>query len=174
MDVSKIFNNKNVVCVTSNNEFVRRLLPFDWEGIKRIAEDSGGFTVPSAYVVWMLSCAQKDLCLVALDAENNIIGYVFGMRCDLQDEVFIWQLGVASMPLKARYRVSSLLINSLFRKLKKKDIRSVIFSTSRDKVNFIRHTLMGEGYVDADFIINVEIRWVVPTEGELMFRVKVK
>jgi len=73
---------------------VRTLCPADTGQIAQIAGELDNFTVPPAYVIWMLCETQGSLCLVAEDSAGKVVAYMLALMTASPSTVFIWQLGV--------------------------------------------------------------------------------
>lgn len=97
-----------------NAMLIRDLLQEDASVIRDIATMTVGFTVPSNYLIWMLSQTQKPLCKVQVDDEGNLRGYVLAVHTANPDEIFVWQLGLAFQPRLQAFRTARSLFSSLF------------------------------------------------------------
>ncbi len=97
-----------------NAMLIRDLLQEDASSIRDIATMTVGFTVPSNYLIWMLSQTQKPLCKVQVDDEGNLRGYVLAVHTANPEEIFVWQLGIAFQPRAEALRTARALFSSLF------------------------------------------------------------
>jgi len=80
----------------TNHVLIRELVATDASEIATIATNTSGFTVPSAYVIWMLAEMQKPFCRVAVSDTGCILAYILAMRAPSADSLFLWQLGIRS------------------------------------------------------------------------------
>jgi hypothetical protein len=109
---------------------VRRLVAEDAEAICEIAQTISGFTVPSAYLIWMLSRTQAPLCKVATDERGRIVGYVLTIHTADPAEVFIWQLGLSRDRGLSASQILEQLCLSLIEDLRCKGVSFVRFTAS--------------------------------------------
>lgn len=93
---------------------IRDLLPDDANSIQDIATITGGFTIPSSYLIWMLSRTQKPFCKVQVDDDGNLRGYVLAIRSADPEEIFVWQIGLALQSRLDALRTATELFGSLF------------------------------------------------------------
>jgi len=78
----------------ANQIRLRPLQPGDDKAIARIAAETPGFSVPSKYIIWMLATTQGDLCRVATDELDEVIGYTLAFRTFEVEVGFSWQTAV--------------------------------------------------------------------------------
>ena len=71
---------------------VRQIGIEDFAFIQQLAGEERSFTVPSDYILWMLSRLYPETCLVATDSRRTPVGYLLGLVKDTT--LFIWQLAI--------------------------------------------------------------------------------
>ena len=88
---------------------MRSMTALDHQEVGRLAARTPTFTVPSRYVIWMLSSTQDGLCLVASRDEVDVVGYLLAIHTATVSEIFVWQLGVAEGSLTGATAARELL-----------------------------------------------------------------
>lgn len=73
---------------------VRQVTNSDFSFIRELASEESTFTVPSDYILWMLSKIHPEVCLVAASPDKKPIGYLLGLIDDTKQTLFIWQIAV--------------------------------------------------------------------------------
>lgn len=125
---------------------VRQLKPSDWHAISKIAENTPAFTVPSEYVSWMLSISQVGLSWVCCDEDDEILGYLFCLRCsDAADALFAWQLGIRNMNPRCYYVVAVNLLTACVGHAVSIGIHRAYFTSRPSTTKFLSRCLQGVG-----------------------------
>lgn len=94
--LERAHNDCGARSLASRGVIIRRLAATDASQIAAIASRTSGFTVPSAYVIWMLAETQKPFCRVAVSDRGRILAYVLAFRTAFPDSLFLWQMGIQS------------------------------------------------------------------------------
>lgn len=74
----------------------RRIEVTDHVAVAAIAQQTGGFTVPTEYLLWFLSETQGELCRVAIDSDGQCLAYLLAALGVGTGEITVWQLGTAA------------------------------------------------------------------------------
>lgn len=144
----------------------RTLQPSDADSIELIARKLPGFTIPSTYLVWMLSVSQRELCCVCEGKNKTVIGYLLAIPYASRDACFVWQLGVENIPAKSRLRAALKLLESFRKAAKKSSINFAYFTCRREHIRFINSCLSKCGSPPAT-ILSPDTFSSVPTENEI-------
>ncbi len=105
---------------------LRSIIPEDCDAIARIAKATAGFTVPSRYLVWMLATTQGELCRVAVDEHDTVIGYTLATRTAQVEVCFSWQTAV--LPDFRSQHVAAMLVGDAARAARNSGISIVRFT----------------------------------------------
>jgi hypothetical protein len=127
----------------------RALLPSDDAAIRAIAQQMPGFTVPSAYVIWMLAMTQRNFCRVVSDGNHAVLGYCLALACACREEGFLWQIGVNGGGLKTKIAVLQSLIQDCIEQGRKAGIRRVFFTAQPGRVSYLNRCLRQSGCGEA-------------------------
>lgn len=127
----------------------RGLTPADEAGIRAIAEQTEGFTVPSAYMIWMLSWTQENLCRVVSNGDNSLLGYCLGIVCSCREEGFLWQIGVSGGGLKTKIVVMQSLMDACLEQAQRNGIRRVFFTALPVRISYLNRCLRQLGCHEA-------------------------
>jgi len=107
---------------------VRPIKASDCNFIRDLASRSAGYTVPTPYVLWMLSTFQREFCAVANARGYGNLGYLLvlpvGVRTDV---VFVWQLACTFRG--QRLRAPDALAAHLKRTARKYGVRRICFTS---------------------------------------------
>jgi hypothetical protein len=148
----------------------RQLTPEDEAGIRAIAQQTQGFTVPSTYVIWMLSTTQGGLCRVVSNGDNSLLGYCLSIVCSSREEAFLWQIGVSQGGPSTKIAVMQSLIDSSVEHARGIGIRRVFFTALPVRVPYLNRCLEESGCGEArevDYGCSVPL--CVPTPGEKLY-----
>lgn len=124
---------------------IRRLRHSDSKQVAEIAARSVEFTVPTAYVIWMLAKTQAGLCYVALGETGNLDGYVLALRGSDPKDIFLWQLGLRGTP-RTMLGTATALGRALFEYAVRHGVRRALFTaraTSGDLVSAVLKQVPG-------------------------------
>jgi hypothetical protein len=107
---------------------VRPIKTSDFDFIRDLASRSAGYTVPTPYVLWMLTTFQREFCAVANARGYGNLGYLLvspvGVR---SDRVFVWQLACTFRG--QRLRAPDALAEHLKRTARKYGVRRICFTS---------------------------------------------
>jgi len=146
---------------------LRPLQPGDYEAIAKIADATPGFTVPSKYMVWMLATTQGELCQVAVDQHDTVIGYTLGMRAYQSDVGFSWQTAV--LPEHRCRHVAAALIAYTTQAAKAGGISTVRFTSTSEQVDTMASLISVAGIGEVERTIPIPPEWGID-EVEIRFR----
>lgn len=107
----------------------RRLEVSDFEFVRRLASKQPHFTQPPKYVLWMLSQAHPESCLIAEHIKLGPMAYLLAMPfgSPRQRSLYIWQ---AASTVRGHRSGAMHVLLLAFRKLTKRiGARAVIFTT---------------------------------------------
>jgi hypothetical protein len=152
----------------------RELTPADEAGVRAIAQQTPGFTVPSTYVIWMLSKTQESLCRVVSNGDNSLMGYCLALACTCREEAFLWQIGVNGGGLKTKIVVIQSLIGDCVEQARKIGIRRAFFTALPVRISYLNRCLRESGCSEAgevDDEPNAPLS--IPTPGEKLYRTTV-
>jgi hypothetical protein len=148
----------------------RELTPADEAGIRAIAQQTEGFTVPSTYVIWMLSKTQESLCRVVSNGDNSLMGYCLALACTCREEAFLWQIGVSGGGLKTKIAVIQSLIGDCVEQARKIGIRRAFFTALPVRISYLNRCLRESGCSEARELEGEhDAPWCVPTPGEKLY-----
>jgi hypothetical protein len=106
----------------------RPILPGDFEFVRSLASTVSGYTVCPLYLLWMLSRFHGELCAVAVDANDNRIGYILAVLAgDSAHTVFVWQL--AATFRGRRLKAPDHLASHLKRAAIARGARTIVFTS---------------------------------------------
>lgn len=148
----------------------RELTPADEAGIRAIAQQTPGFTVPSTYIIWMLSRTQENLCRVATNGDNSLLGYCLALACSCREEAFLWQIGVSGGGLKTKIVVIQSLIGACVEQARRIGIRRAFFTALPVRISYLNRCLRESGCSEARELEGEhDAPWCVPTPGEKLY-----
>lgn len=106
---------------------VRQMETGDFEFVRTLAARQPTFTVPSPYVLWLVSRIKNSVCLVAEDASLGHCAYMIALPIEAPNQTLhVWQL--AGLGEKNSDAVVALLVE--FRKTAKRlGVHTISFST---------------------------------------------
>lgn len=105
---------------------VRRMRVSDFPFVKQLASQTRTYTVPSDYVLWMLSRCHPDLCAVA-ELRGASVAYVLALTTHQpRHGMFIWQF--ASTLQGARHRAPAGLAKYIRRRVQEHGIERIDFT----------------------------------------------
>jgi hypothetical protein len=110
---------------------IRELVAPDTSQIAAIASRTSGFTVPSAYVIWMLAETQKPFCRVAVSDRGRILAYILAFRTTSSDSLFVWQMGIQSGLRSQLWPVLYQLCVHCHSDCKTRNVRRLFFTAPR-------------------------------------------
>lgn len=112
---------------------IRPLEPGDAAKIADIASQYNNFTMPSDYIVWMLSQTQDEFCLVMEKEPEGIIGYVLSIPTATPGELFVWQLAIKPFEGKSSTQSLRRLFSEANRRWRARGINRIWFTVSNEK-----------------------------------------
>lgn len=151
----------------SKNIRLRPLQPGDYEAIARIAEATTGFSVPTTYMVWMLATTQGELCQVAVDQHDAVIGYTLGMQTSQPEVGFSWQTAV--LPEYRSRHVAAALVAHTTQAAKAMGILTVRFTSTEAQTETMANLMSAAGIGKVDSTIPIPPEWGID-EVEVRFR----
>ena len=151
----------------TENIRLRPLQPGDYKAIAEIAEATPGFSVPTTYIVWMMATTQGDLCQVAIDSNDSVIGYTLGMRTFQPEVGFSWQTAV--LPEYRSRRVAAALVAHTTQVAKASGISIVRFTSTSAQTETMANLVSAAGIGEIDSTIPIPPEWGID-EVEVSFR----
>ena len=115
------------------NTIIRPLEPNDAASIADIASQYNNFTLPSDYVIWMLSQTQGEFCLVMEQEPGQIIGYVLSIPTATPGELFVWQLAIKPVEGNSTTRALRHLFSEANRRWRARGINRIWFTVADAK-----------------------------------------
>ncbi|MCU1284077.1 MAG: hypothetical protein JWO13_427 [Acidobacteriales bacterium] len=114
---------------------VRPVRVEDFQFIRDLAARQPNFTIPPAYVLWLLLRIKGDICLIAEDDRGNLLAYLLAVPIESPEKsLYVWQLASAEAGAEQGAVYQLLLrLRDLCRKL---GTQSVIFSALADSSEF--------------------------------------
>jgi hypothetical protein len=170
VDVSDRWFAKTGSSVHRERFKTRALTPADEARIRAIARQTEGFTVPSTYVIWMLSRTQENLCRVVSNGDNSLLGYCLALACSCREEAFLWQIGVSGGGLKTKIVVIQSLLDACVEQARRIGIRRGFFTALPVRISYLNRCLRGSGCSEACEVDSEhEAPLYVPTPGEKLY-----
>jgi len=107
---------------------VRPLEVGDFQFVKNLAAKQSNFTVPSAYLLWLLLRIDGAICLVAEHSTNGPSAYLLALPVkDPKRSMFVWQFAASEGPER---ETASLAILTEFHKVAVGlGMQSIVFSS---------------------------------------------
>lgn len=106
---------------------VREARADDANFVAQLASMQPSFTVPTPYVLWMLTVASPSLSLVTTTMDGHRIGYLLAIPCEPPGRaVFLWQIAVASN--HSSVRASHVMLEEMLMRCRRMRITRVLFS----------------------------------------------
>jgi ribosomal protein S18 acetylase RimI-like enzyme len=151
----------------TENIRLRSLQPGDYDAIASIAEATPGFSVPTKYMVWMLATTQGELCQVAVDQRDVVIGYTLGMQTSEPEVGFSWQTAV--LPEYRSRHVAAALVAHTAKVAKASGISVVRFTSVSAQTETMANLMSAAGIGEIDSTIPIPPEWGID-EVEVRFR----
>jgi len=114
---------------------VRSLEIGDFAFVQNLASKQPNFTVPPAYVLWLMLRVKGSICLIAESSKDGPLAYLVAVPVEGPEKsIFVWQLASQQSPLREK---STLALLTEFRSLLKTlDVRAVMFSSFPNSAAF--------------------------------------
>lgn len=106
---------------------IRNLSSADVAQVARHARSFSWFSIPSEYIIWMLSSTQKPFCKVLLK-DDKLFAYILAVKTTKEGELFIWQLGSDKIKNPSDFKMLTRLCKRFYNECLRKGIRSVRFT----------------------------------------------
>ena len=148
----------------------RGLRPEDANDIARIAASAKGFTIPSPYMVWMLSISNGQLSRVLRTSANGLEGYLLAVMCEDKKHAFVWQFAISPAGSMNKIDASNILVEDFIKQAIAHGITGIYFTSQPHKIRYFNTTLEQQGCTPAQaFPAEIRDSQAVPTEGERLY-----
>jgi len=106
---------------------VRPLEIGDFEFVRRLASKQPSFTVPSAYILWLLLKIDGAICLISEHSTEGPLAYLLALPVkDPRHSVFVWQFAASEGP--EREAASLALLTESSEVAARLEVENVVFS----------------------------------------------
>lgn len=108
---------------------IRNLSDKDLIEIIKYSAQYSWFSVPSKYILWMLSKTQKPFCKV-LTIDNKVFAYFLALVTTRKYEIFVWQFGAQKIRNKSEFDLLMKFCKSYYRTCLNHGIKQIRFTST--------------------------------------------
>ncbi len=145
-----LFEEESEYSALLYQDFAHRKLDIrDRKVIQVISQNTRGFTIPSDYLIWMLTETQADFCRVAIRKSTfDTLGYVLALCSADYERLFIWQLAACSNQGADSLTVMTLLLSAIRKKAIVNNFSRFCFSCDQRRVKRLTRLFKNAGCLD--------------------------
>lgn len=97
----------------------------DFAFVQGLASKQRSFTVPSSYILWMLTKMYPEFCVVATDSGGRRVGYFLAIANHLTSTAFVWQIFCND---KGKNKFAEFILREMGRVAPKEGLKKIRFT----------------------------------------------